>query len=252
MSGSVLENAAAIDVGIILGSKHKALAAEAIRLGGACTKKFAQGDLKMTQGLGSIYKPYGWGGVCFAMTITWISFHAREADFWGWLYGQDEISKTPYGPIAPNRGRMITGLQGALKGKSEHSEGLRTTTDLDMDWRELATAWLLQDGLKKISYGNVQEGPVGSAPALALKVSPDTYKIGGCYREFVWSRSSGRGSHACAAWVGSDVTYFDPNYGEYWIPNASDFRTWFAFYWNKVYAAKYDQYYANSYSVKLR
>lgn len=249
---SMLPNASAIDANLTMGATHIALATKAMKFGGACTKKFSQGDASMTKGLGSIYHPHGWGGVCFAMTIQWITFHANEADFWGWLYGQDTISKTPYGSIDSNRGRLIVGLQGAMKSDTAHAEGLVTASDRGMTWRELATYWLLQDGIKKISYGNVNEGATGTAASLAGKVAPDSYRIGGCYRELIWVRSSG-GAHACAAWVGQDATFFDPNYGEYWFPRASAFRSWLAFFWEKTgYAAKYDNWYCNSYSKLVK
>jgi hypothetical protein len=38
------------------------------------------------------------------------------------------------------------------------------------------------------------------------------------------------------AFVGTDVAFFDPNFGEYWFPNRTDFARWFGeFFWPKSF-----------------
>ena len=36
-----------------------------------------------------------------------------------------------------------------------------------------------------------------------------------------------------AAWVGADVAFFDPNFGEFWFENRQDFINWFPAFFSK-------------------
>lgn len=42
-----------------------------------------------------------------------------------------------------------------------------------------------------------------------------------------------------AAWVAKDITFFDPNFGEFWFPDAAAFVAWFSgsFWYRSFYAA---------------
>jgi YopT peptidase len=247
MSGSVLPNAKLIDANLKMGTWHNAIIGKAIEYGGACTKKFDQGDASLTKGVGSVYGPHGWNGVCFALSLMWIAFHAKDEDFWGWLYGQDTISRTPYGSIASNRATMIVGLQGALYNRSFTAD-LKSANARGLSSQGLAEYWLRSDGIVKISYGNVPVTKIQKVAAnLATQLAPDSYKVGGCYKEL--GMFSPNGGHSCAAWVGSDVTYFDPNFGEFWFEKAAQFRKWFAYYWfSSQYFDVYSTYEITAYS----
>lgn len=53
----------------------------------------------------------------------------------------------------------------------------------------------------------------------------------GSYRAIgIWGPG---GAHAMAAWVGQDVAFFDPNFGEFWFESQAGFVNWFPTFWQK-------------------
>jgi hypothetical protein len=85
------------------------------------------------------------------------------------------------------------------------------------------------------------------ANAMGKRIAPDLSAgysyAGGCYKAVHFRGEAG--GHVCGAWAGQDVTYFDPNYGEFWFATAAAFRSWFirywldAFYYRKNYGWEY-------------
>lgn len=106
MSGLNPKDVDKIDVGLWTGSfEHAPLAKHARDLGGMCTKKFNQGMTGWAAGLKTMLDRLrerdgdDWKGACWGMSAMWIAFHAKDRDFWGYLYGEPTMSKAPYGDM---------------------------------------------------------------------------------------------------------------------------------------------------------
>ena len=59
--------------------------------------------------------------------------------------------------------------------------------------------------------------------ARAITNSPGSYKMIGI--------TGPRFAHAMAAWSDQDVSFFDPNFGEFWFARPADFHAWFPLFW---------------------
>lgn len=231
MSG-VLPNASQIDIGVTMASKHQALYALAAQFNGACTKRFGQGSDHRGKGLGYWYhQRAGWHGVCKALSVYWIFFHALDQDFWGWLYG-------PNGRIDAQKAAKIIDLHAAYKSRSG---GL--TKDGWTDQKLLGAHLIPRSGivsgarLKVTGVAN-QSNPYLAGRLIGDSIAPTDYE-GGSYKQLSFHNPDG-GGHAVAAWVERDVAFFDPNYGEYWFETKADFRKWFGKFWVTTgYGAKY-------------
>lgn len=244
-----LPNAWLIDAHLDMPAKHAKLHQLAIECGGACTKKFSQGSDDRTKGVGYWYHQRKtasgarWGGICKALSIYWIAYHANDEDFWGWLFKD--------GWAQAERAEAICNLHGSYK-----------TTKLTADvWSAsvLAKVGVIPQranhnggDLKITGVANQRSGSNRSYLAGALmasEIAPD-YRGVGRYKQFSFYHDSG--GHAVAAWVAEDVCFFDPNYGEYWFETARNFRRWFPKFWELTYGPKYTgHWYANSYGKKV-
>ena len=67
--------------------------------------------------------------------------------------------------------------------------------------------------------------------ALASDLASSMKNGTGSYRTIgIWGPG---GAHAMAAWVGQDVAFFDPNFGEFWFEKSGDFINWFPHFWRR-------------------
>ncbi|MFM0626505.1 YopT-type cysteine protease domain-containing protein [Paraburkholderia xenovorans] len=60
------------------------------------------------------------------------------------------------------------------------------------------------------------------------------------------------GGHMVAAFAADDVLFMDPNYGEFWLPNARAFRAWWLFFIENTYLKSYDSLIVREYGVAAR
>ncbi|MGF1461666.1 MAG: YopT-type cysteine protease domain-containing protein [Maricaulaceae bacterium] len=244
---TVLTAAPAIDWQLDMPYIHQKLHAMAITHGGACTKKFRQGSDDVTKGVGSIYhlrlKSDGkkWGGVCKALSMFWMAFHANDEDFWSWLFGKD-------GKLNVERAAFICDLHGSYSSRPDHGD-VQTRQEsglskLDFMKKQLAKSGIVPrtDGSGGSLSTNMQaftkSTRTGRGREIAKVLAPP-YKMGGAmYKQL--SFAGDNGAHATVAWIAQDAMFFDPNYGEYWFEKVSDFARWFELYWRETgYGAKY-------------
>lgn len=246
---SVLPYAQAIDWEIDMPFKHQRIHALALTHGGACTKKFSQGSDEKNKGVGSIYhlrmKSPGvkWSGVCKALCMFWIAFHANDEDFWGWLFG-------PNGDVDVEVAGFICDLHGSYSSRVDHGDvptrEISGLSKVEFMRKQLAKAGVIPrttatGGSLSTNQQALTSGTsLGRGREIAAVLAPD-YKMGGAmYKQL--SFSSAGGAHATAAWVAQDVCFFDPNYGEYWFETVVDFRRWFELFWvYSGYGSKYDK-----------
>ena len=241
---SVLPNAPIIDNHLDMGYKHSKIHAMALTHGGACVKKFSQGSNDNQKGVGSVYhlrvKNNGnrWAGICKAMSVYWIACHATDVDFWGWL---THNSNTVHRDSAVH----LCDLHGSYSNRADHGN-FATRNQLGLDKHGWVKYQLSKAGVaERLSIGNGGSLSVDSAFTSASsrtrrgrQIANALVKNPGCYKQLSFHRSGG--GHATALWVGDDVTFFDPNYGEFWFEHKSNFKRWFELFWRECYGA-YDQ-----------
>ena len=63
----------------------------------------------------------------------------------------------------------------------------------------------------------------------------------------------GNGGHAMAAYIGNDIAFFDPNYGEFWFPTHLQFFQFFMNFWRSSgYYQDFDKFYLMPYAKGLK
>ena len=253
MSVTSVLSAPAIDWQIDMPAHHQKLHATAFTHGGACTKKFSQGSDDRTKGVGAIYhqrlKSNGkrWSGVCKALSMFWLAFHANDEDFWGWLMGPD-------GQVNLEVGGFICDLHGSYSSRADHGDvtprSLSGLSKLAFMQKQLGKAGIVPrttaagGSMSTNAQAFTRNSSIGRGREIANVLAPD-YKMGGAmYKQLSFAGDTG--AHATVAWIAQDACFFDPNFGEYWFEKVSDFRRWFELFW--VYSG-YGRKYTNNFTI---
>lgn len=166
-------------------------------------------------------------GVCEATSAKWIVLHAHGSSLFNWIYdGNGKINRSAVVNLAFNQ---IDG-ETRLKGQSGKT---------DQDWA--SERYLFSHGIQRrsgiipqnksgflnpvrsLTKGDSSSGDVGNQLAAALGSSG---QIRSGFYVMIGIHGSG-GGHCMAAYIGEDICFFDPNFGEYWFPKRSDFVDWF-------------------------
>ncbi|PVZ67787.1 YopT-type cysteine protease domain-containing protein [Pelagibaculum spongiae] len=238
----IFPQARSIDKNIFISDQNQLLTDKAIAFGGVATKKFRQSAMDKQIGMGAWYKSRigengkRWNGICKALSILWIGYHATNKDFWGWLMqGADEIDSIP--------AATVCNLQAAYRGESNAQ--FQTPDEMDvMDNEEWTENIFNNMGLSQlrdiVSCTLIAQAKrlSGDSNSHVKQMISEMKKYKNRYQQLSF-RGHGS-SHAVALWVGRDVTLFDANHGEFWFPSIGSFELWFQFYWANVYSQKYN------------
>ncbi len=169
-----------------------------------------------------------YGGVCEALCCHWMVYHAHEDSLWNHL--SDTRSAILYSIAKLQRAGGLAAEQGLGKRMSGQDV--------------ISEAWMRENGVVpihqrlKLMGGNIatttmtrgSSGRGTTDPSVLAAAIVSGHTGGGAYRKIgVW----GLGGHAMAAWVGQDVVFFDPNFGEFWFESPIEFSAWFPHYWSK-------------------
>ncbi|MBB4264897.1 YopT-type cysteine protease domain-containing protein [Roseospira visakhapatnamensis] len=200
--------------------------------------------------LGPMYRTFGMGGVCKALSLYWIGFHATDDSFWHWIYADPKAGRirqkganqlhgalvimlhTEYGDRrqdrhthlanAPVANDMLTG--GPRPARAERSEIYKDA---------FAESFLRPYKVtprRGITGSDAfrATASIGGSRLTAKEVTDAVTAHTGCYCQLSTSGGSGtHGKHAMALWVGQqDISFFDPNNGEFWFPNHKAFQRW--------------------------
>lgn len=197
-----------------------------------------QGKLykKVTRGNGVM------GGACYAIAAFWIAFHGtqgsnhpftQDRSVWDYLFKQGGLQ-----------------LGAAMNVVVEHRESSRIGQTRYFD------ATLEKFGI--IRRGEFTSGAnmevAGSAAGIGQAhrggaIGGAIIEKGEGYRTISLRRATG-GGHAVAAWVGQDVAFMDPNFGEFWFPDHQSFRKWFTQFW-AVSGYSYTEIVVRSYAPRI-
>jgi len=190
-------------------------------------------------------------GICQGLVDRWIASHASEGSLWNDLY--TNVNGIPCLKIDQVRAVMAEFTAGLGQSKTSVGPYQMVNSELYLMRRGVIPRMNLSDGYRMYDDGYArQAGKVVADPQLADKILaklPMFRAHGrgvGSYATIVVK--SPTGGHIMCAYLGgtagvgsnalpfSDVSFFDPNIGEYWFQNAADFGRFFRYVVTRVYS----------------
>ncbi|MBL8849998.1 MAG: hypothetical protein JNG89_09945 [Planctomycetaceae bacterium] len=221
------------------------------KYGGHCTFPFSQGINPVAGMIGK--SKVTSGGICQALSEMWVVFHAHDQSIWNWLYPGGKLSSSALANVAYNfkYGSVKGGSDfTAIDDQDQNSDlwfvqyGLRrrtgtvmSTSNMSIDGKltkvKVANRSLAEGtragGVSRCGIGkNLAKDLVGGSMVKNMGGGDGTYRVIGIY--------GGDGSHCMCAYVGQDVAFFDPNFGEFWFEKRVDFQKWFGeYFWPKSF-----------------
>ena len=232
--------------------------------GGQCTHTFSQ-VLEPVSGMIGKSKVTS-GGICQALSEMWIAFHAHDGALWNWLCPGGNISSSAWANIAYNfkygsvrAGDTVT----ILDNQDVNSDlwflqyGIRRRSSIVPQMsvtgfaqgRPIRTAFSNRSLTEGRRAAGVSRGGLGIKLAKDLTSGAMVKNMGqgdGTYRMIGIFGSSD--AHCMCAFVGTDVAFFDPNFGEFHFNSRAEFATWFGeVFWKRSF---YDWALNQSYSIR--
>jgi hypothetical protein len=264
MSGTGIDPNALADFYLAHVDLGEYLQRRCLQLGGGSIR-FSQSREPVRSMIASL--PYTREGICQALTAKWIAEHFNGRSLWTWLADRasgDAIDLHKIGTLMINfadfsqrMGRLAnptTSINTAnmdqrlqQMGKLSYMDfvtgrylrlwGLaRRTRPQDFGPGEMVGGYSPRTG--QLIAQRLANAPVGHSPAPYTAISVMRGAM-------VGGTQSG---HALAAFVDTDVAFFDPNYGEFYFGDRGAFLQWFGYYWETTgYQDRYDRFYMLSY-----
>ena len=220
-----------------------------------CYIEYSQGN----RGTHDIIKksPLTADGICQALSAKWIAQHANDDSLWNWLFlrGTTTVNKAAVVQLMHNYTDASSGARFTSLGnpttKYKYTLGLTYqdyVTDRYLELYDVKRRQMVSGSFMGNKNARIGTGANGFCLANRLhKKFLNT--LGGSYVLIVikGQHNNSQVGHAMAAYVGShDVTFFDPNYGEFWFPSQDKFTTWFTQYWSM---SEYDKIFKDFYLV---
>lgn len=226
----------------VISIQTKRVQHSAAAFGGYCTWPFSQALNPVRSLMGQ--NPDSKKGICEMLAAKWLEEHAKGGSLVEWLTGGDGKRKG----IDPSKVRLL--MQYYIVGATMPSGAMVGAPQDGYQDQVSATAkWLRQRGIleRKISmvYKPDRGGYIGrSRPAehtgqasgsgAQNQLGQAMSTVRDCYVMILISGSASMG-HAMCAWVGDDVAFLDPNYGEFWFQRKADFVRWLPAYLSKAF-----------------
>jgi len=206
--------------------------------------------------------PYTENGICKALSAKWIAEHANDRSLWTWLCTPG-TTNVKQGAIANLMVNFTEGVQrtGPLSNPTMKKKdgGVKDTGDLtyqtfvtdkylglyNLKRRGIVSTGISGKNLDRINFGY----GIKTGQQLAVRLQEKYLNSSG--GSYVAIGVLGRGGHAMAAFVGQDIAFFDPNFGEFYFENQSDFRKWFAKFWRMSgYINSFNSFYLLPYGLR--
>ena len=232
------------------------------RFNGHCTHTFSQCLEPVASMIGKSKKTKD--GICQALSEMWIVFHAHDGAIWNWLCPDGKVNSSALANVAYNfhYGTAIhAGNPSAIDDQDQNSDlwflqyGIRRRTDIAMTKSntfidgKMVKQNYAQRSLTEASRGGGSRMGLGKSLGRALIGGSMVKNMGqgdGTYRMIGIHGSVG--GHCMCAFVGQDVAFFDPNYGEFYFPKREDFANWFGeYFWPKSF---YDWMLSSSFQLR--
>ena len=165
-------------------------------------------------------------GICQAMSQRWIVMHAHGSSLFNWIYDKNgKIDAAAIASLSVNQIETETVTKGASGTVNQDwnserylfSHGLLRRTsilpEIDHGFAHNTRNLITGDKAGGNIFTQMAHGLVSSS-----KLVTGHYVMIGI--------SGSGGGHCMAAYVGHDIAFFDPNFGEYWFANRQDFSGW--------------------------
>ena len=188
--------------------------------------------------------------MCQALSNKWIADHANGGSLWNSIYANGVFQQ---GVIA---NLMMQFIDSVGQGPGKQQRQMFGNQDIH------AEKYLFHYGVVRrqdiVSGRRHYFSAAAQQPTAALGLhianslcGPQGNKnSGGAYQLiYIYGAS---GAHAMAAWTAEDVSFFDPNFGEFWFQNPAKFREWFKDFWTASgYSRSYTKYELRSFAKKM-
>ena len=216
------------------------------------------------------------GGICQALAAKWIAEHANGGSLWTWLnykpgggvdrckIGTLMIKAIEYNTASGYLANPTTTLHaGNADARLQEMDGLCYVDFVTTNYLDLCANLRRRKlpGNAVLAEHNLGHS-LNTGRTLAQRLSPtDLFSPGGCY-VLISVMSGPRTGHAMAAFVGQDIAFFDPNFGEYYFPPSGAgnqngvfnqaFLDWFMYYWQASgYINRYGSFRLLSYGKRV-
>ena len=195
--------------------------------------------------------PYTRNGICQALSAKWIAEHANDSSLWYWLFasGTTNVKQASFANL------MVNFTESVQRTGAVSNPTTRDYSGGDFYQDHVTDKYLSLYKVKRRGAANAgfmgsmsNQLPVGSwGTNLANRFQESWLNArGGSY---ILISIMGNGGHAMAAYVGKDIAFFDPNFGEYWMPDTNKFYSWFQqFWWKSGYHQQFDKFYLLPYA----
>lgn len=206
--------------------------ASVLKHGGCCTWRFSQ-FIEPVLGVWSNHPDVG-DGICEMLSTRWIERHASGSSLASWLSSPGGIDESKIRQMMQLCAVGTTMKSGMMV---ERNSGTVNQTEASMRWLQrhgiLPCRVMTLDGAGNIgsTVMDMRSGNRGNRTCasftneIAVCIHRD---LQGCCNNYalLGIYGSTRG-HAMAAWVGGDIYFFDPNFGEFYFNDRLSFLNWF-------------------------
>lgn len=155
-------------------------------------------------------------GICEASSARWVAEHAKGSSFFQWIHDKNgKIKRTAIVDLAAQqRAGEAKKSQDRASEEFLFGEGLirRTNPMMTRSGREMVPTRSFAEGVGNVGI-NLPKAMTASRLITGYYVMIGIYGSGG--------------AHCMAAYIGQDICFFDPNFGEYWFPDQANFVKWF-------------------------
>lgn len=196
--------------------------------------------------------PYTSKGICQALSAKWIAEHANDGSLWNWLF---DTGSTTVKPAA------VANLMINFTESVQRTGRLANPTTRDKDtggdfYQDFVTDKYLR--LYGLTRRQAAQGRFMGSMKNRLPVGAAGHQLASRFQEswlnarggsYILISIMGNGGHAMAAYVGKDIAFFDPNFGEFWFPSINEFYSWFKGFWRcSGYHRSFDTFYLLPYA----
>ncbi|MBL8849997.1 MAG: hypothetical protein JNG89_09940 [Planctomycetaceae bacterium] len=196
------------------------------------------------------------GGICRALACRWIAEHSKDSSLWNVLFAPGSTN-VKQAVIANTMISFIEGVttSGSMQNKSvQNPQNLSggNYQDLVMD-KYLGMYGLIRRNIcgDIITGYQTRTAGLNVAQSIINRMTPTYLNTkSGCY---IHLYIGGKGAHSCAAWVGEDVAFFDPNFGEFYFDKHANFEKFFLYMWDRSgYIKSFNSFQLDAYAKKMR
>ena len=201
--------------------------------------------------------PYTANGICQALSAKWIAQHANGSSLWDWLCtpGTTNVKQSAIANLMINFTESVqrTGKLSNPTTRNQDTKGQFYQDFVTDKYLKLYSGLVRRSIVQEGVIGSIRNqltvgGGVNAGRRLARRLNESRLVSKGS-GSYVLISIMGNGGHAMAAFVGEDIAFFDPNFGEFWFPSHKQFYAFFLKFWHRSgYYKNFPNYYLMPYA----